>query len=484
MAEEHGIRVREASTVISNSSAAPTLPVVYGTAPINLTTLSAAPINEPLLITSYQDAVNAFGYSDDWDNFTLSEFIYSHFTLYKLGPVVLINILDPDVHKANVAPADVTVTGGVAVVQVEGIIKASVVVKSQDSVTTYVLNTDYTLSYNSVGQLVVTRKSAGAIPSNATALKIGYDKLNGNAVTAEDLIGGQDAITGAATGLELLNQVFPRFGLVPGLLLAPGFSHDPVVAAVMSAKAESINGHFRCTVLIDIPVEDIDAYTDSTTWKAESGITYSNQIACYPNLTKGGKVFHFSTQLAGAICTTDAANGDIPFVSPSNKSLQADGAVQKGGLPLFLGPDQAGFLNAQGIVTAINFGGSWKAWGNRTGAFPGTSDPKDAFIPGRRMFDWISNMIVLTYWSEVDDPLNRKLIETVTDDLNIRLNGLNSIGALLGGRVEFLASENPLEDLMNGKFKFHLYATPPSPGQAMDFVIEYDANYLSGIFGS
>jgi hypothetical protein len=41
-----------------------------------------------------------------------------------------------------------------------------------------------------------------------------------------------------------------------------------------------------------------------------------------------------------------------------------------------------------------------------------------------------------------------------------------------------LESENPITNLMAGIVKFHVYMTPPSPAQEIDFVLEYDASYV------
>ena len=45
--------------------------------------------------------------------------------------------------------------------------------------------------------------------------------------------------------------------------------------------------------------------------------------------------------------------------------------------------------------------------------------------------------------------------------------------------VEMLESENPLTNLMAGIIKLHVYMTPPSPAQEIDFVLEYDASYVT-----
>ena len=58
------------------------------------------------------------------------------------------------------------------------------------------------------------------------------------------------------------------------------------------------------------------------------------------------------------------------------------------------------------------------------------------------------------------------------------IDGLVGSGYLLGGRVEMLESENPVSNLMAGIIKLHVYMTPPSPAQEIDFALEYDASYV------
>ena len=40
-------------------------------------------------------------------------------------------------------------------------------------------------------------------------------------------------------------------------------------------------------------------------------------------------------------------------------------------------------------------------------------------------------------------------------------------------------NENPQSNLMAGIVKIHIYMTPPSPAQEIDFVLEYDASYVT-----
>ena len=80
--------------------------------------------------------------------------------------------------------------------------------------------------------------------------------------------------------------------------------------------------------------------------------------------------------------------------------------------------------------------------------------------------------------------MNRRLIDTVIDSANIWLNGLVGRGYLLGARVEMQESENPVTDLMAGIVRIHIYMTPPSPAQEIDFTLEYDASYVESALSS
>lgn len=174
----------------------------------------------------------------------------------------------------------------------------------------------------------------------------------------------------------------------------------------------------------------------------------------------------------------------IPYESPSNKTVHIDGLCDDDGAAINLTYNQANVVDAAGICTFLNFMGGWTAWGNHTACYPKSTDVKDYFIPLSRMFDYVSNTLIKTFWSKLDKPMNRRLIDTILDSANVWLNGLVGAGYLLGARVEMLESENPLTSLMAGKIKLHVYMTPPSPAQEIDFVLEYDADYVTSALQS
>lgn len=481
MAYKHGAYGSEVPTsLVPTVKTSAGLPVVFGTVPIHLAK-NPALANKPVLCYSYAEFVDQFGYSTDWKKYTLCEFAKAHFALFNVAPVVFVNVLDPTEHKKEVAEVSKPMTAGVTTLTAE-VLLSSLVVKLIAGGEKLTKNVDYTAAFNGDGNVIISRIGAGKIPVEQANILVTYTEVNPSAVTAANIIGGVDIETGEYEGLELVNRVFPLFRLIPGQILAPGWSHNPAVAAVMTAKASNINGHFKCIAVTDVPADSVKKYTDVAAWKNDNNYVSERQVVCWPFVKLGDEVFHLSTQTAGIICKTDSLNDDVPYVSPSNKSLQANGAVISDGTEVNLGPDQAAYMNGQGIVTALNFVGGWKLWGNRTGCYPGVTDPKDAFIPIRRMFDWINNTLILTFWPKVDGPLNRRLVDTILDSANIWLNGLAARQMIIGGRVVLLESENPTTDLMDGIIRFHFYITPPGPAREIDFINEYDPTYLATLF--
>ena len=407
----HGVYTREIPTSILPARTVMTnLPFVVGTAPVDaLDAEKTRYINEPRLYYTYAEFVAEMGWSEDWDKYTLCEFVQSYTSLYVSAPFVVVNVYDPEKHKNGPDP-------------------------------------------------------------DPTAVK------------SLDVIGGVDPVTLKPTGLELISQVFPRYRQVPGCILAPKFSTDPAVAVSMAAKTTNINGLFQCMALVDVSVDEVPLYTDVPGYKNANNLTDERIVVCWPRIALGERVYHLSTHFAGGISYTDEAAGGTPEVSPSNKQIQITRAVGKDGEELWLGLDQNNFLNGEGIVTVSNFDGGWRFWGNRTGCYPANTDPKDAFIPIRRFFNWYQNTFILTYFQKVDSPLTRRFIRTILDSEQIRLDGYTAQEKILGGRISFLSSENPLTDLIDGIARFHIHLTPPPPARVIEGVFEFDPYYLETLF--
>jgi hypothetical protein len=464
----HGVNANEQATSVSTPVVATSgIPYFVGTAPIQSAEAPAA-VNTPVLCTSWDDAVAALGYSDDWEKYSLCEAMYSHFKLYACQPVIFCNVLDTKTLEA-VEATDKDVSEHKVLLPFDAVDGETLTVKTESSGEALKKNTDYAVYYSDKNLVLELLEDSSAY--DAEKLNIAYSKIKtGDATTTKAAI---------VTGIEKVELCLTKVGILPDLILAPRYSHLPEVAAVMAAKAENINGIFKAKVLVDIDSTATGAtsYKDVLAVKNKNNITDSTEIACWPMIKLGDRKFHLSTQLAGLMASIDTKNDGCPYESPSNKNLKCDSLVLADGTEVDLTLTEANNLNSNGIVTAINFVNGWTAWGNYTACYPANTDVKDYFIPVSRMFKWIDNTLIKTYWKKVDNPKNRRLVDTVLDAVNIWLNGLTGREFLLGGRVEIL------EVTSAGKIRFHIFATPPDPAQEFDFITEYDPEYVLSALG-
>ena len=459
MAFRHGVYKSEVPTsVIAPSQGYAGLPVVVGTAPIFMGDMTC--VNVPRLVYTYEEAVSIFGYSSNWENWTLCEFMYSHFVLYNQSPCVLINVFDPKYHRTSDS-------AGVSYTPIDGSVNLGQNVMAAD---------DHEIYYDDEGNAHIDASSGVTIRTIVRA--------DPSAVLTAEVIGGYSVSTGKNTGLECVQDVYPKFREIPGIICVPKWSEKSEVAAVMRAKTENINGLFTCISVVDIPSDNAGAltYTDAPSWKTTHNYTSAHEIVCWPKVSLGGKVYHMSTHLVGILNRTDKAHGDIPYKSPSNELMQIDSCVNAAGTEMLMSIEQANYLNSQGIMTALNWTGGWRAWGNRTGIYPANTDVKDCFIPVRRMIDYLGNTFITTFWQKTDEPMTPRLIRTIVNTFNMYLNSLVAIEALLGGRIEFREDENAYTDLLNGILKFHVFITPPVPAEVIEGIFEYDPEYLSTLY--
>lgn len=419
-----GVRATEKATAITSPVTANTAAMVFGTAPVHQTDGAA---NKVVLAMSYAEAVAAMGWSDDWEKYTICEVIYSHFRLYGVGPLLMVNVLDPEKHQSE-----------------------------EKTETRQLVNGQIKLGGDVLPESVKLGGEGG-----------GYEAGTDYGVFFED----------GACIVEALEG-----GKLPDPIIAPGFSENTGVAAVMAAKARSLSIVFRSFAVCDLSADGEGTYQAAVNQKDASGaFQHTKERLCWPMLTLDGKKFHLSTQVAGIMCQLAANDGGIPSEPASNKTLQADGTILADGTPVSLDLHMANYLRGQGITTALNFVNGFTSWGEYCACAPNNSDPKDMFCNVARMVNYIANTVILTYWAYIDRKMTPRLASSICDMIDIWLNGLRNREHLLGGRCELKSEENPITDLMAGIVRPHIYIGAPVPAQQIDFIVEYDAAYLENV---
>lgn len=479
----HGVGNSEVATSLTTpTTSSAGLQVIFGTAPIHLAKDPYKAANTPKLCYSFAECQEALGYSDDFENFTLCQSMDANFRVYNNSPIVLVNVLDPNkaAHTTENAEETVTVTGGMATYTKQYVLLPSLVVKND--ATPLAADVDYTAAHDDDGNVTIVLLSTTA--KEATALKITSKSIKPSGVTKTDVVGGVNSSTHEETGLEIIRQVYPKFGLVPGLIIAPGWSQDATVAAALQAKVEQLNGCFDLNTILDIPANSDGAtvYTDCKQAKEKQGFSTNHGICLWPRVLVGEKKYYFSAMAAAHTVWLDTSNDGVPYESPSNKSLRITGLCLDDGTEVLLDKQQADdVLGANGICTAINVNG-FKFWGNNTCAYPSTTDTKDRFWCVRRFFDWDGNNFILTYFQKVDKPENRRLVQDIVDSTNITGSGYVARGYCAGYKMKFLEDENPTTELLAGHLTVHTHMAPFVPTEYIHNIREYDTDALSTIF--
>lgn len=510
MAIKHGVFVSEEATALTVPQAAQSdLIVAVGTAPVNTLDDPEAAANVPIVAYSFAEAAEQLGYSKDYGRYTLCGLMYAAANIEAVSPVVYINVLDPARHKKVLAETEITVSDMQGTLKKTGILRRGLVVKylgqtaaagagegsaSGDGAdldgegggaaaepvadTGWIPaeeGTDYVLGYDADGYLTVTLVSGGAA-EGAAALKVSGYELAPEAVTKDDIIGAIDISTGKETGMEVIRQVFPKFGMVPGQLLAPGWSHIPEIGLALCAKAASVNTVFKAMAVLDLDTELARKYADVKEAKEACGYASEFSRVMWPMAKVGESIFPLSVISAVSAVAEDAANDDVPGYG-SNIAVNISGACLSDGTEVQLDQDQAAAVNSAGVTTLLRMNG-WRLWGNYTGAFPGSGDAKDIWWHVRRIFNWQGNTFIQTYLPQVDRPMSGALVQNIVNSENIRLSAYIP-KHFAAAEISYNPDDNPATDVISGKMTFRQKIAPYTPAQEINDVLSYDVESLT-----
>ena len=475
----HGIQVVENATSVPAPVENPAgVPVVFGTAPIGQlsATGATAATNKPILCNTFAEAKAAFGYSPNYSAFTICEAMDAFFKGFRVAPVIFVNVYDTSVAAGKETLNEtLTVSNSQALLEADVIIPSMVVKDGNDTLTA---GTDFTYEITDAGYVLFTLLTSHAsISVTGNKTKSGTAKC---AVTNSAVVGSYDASTGVSTGLETLRDIFPKYGVFPGLILAPGFT-DSTVTLALAEKCEDISGMFKCDCVVDLPASTAPTVAALTT--AKSIYTSAHMTAVYPKVKYDGKNMDYSAMYAASLCAQDAADGDgAPALRVSNNALPITAIVDASGNELHIDMALANAINALGIVTALNRS-IWVSWGNNTCAYPNTTDPKDRWIGIRRFMSWWGNSFIVNYLDMVDDPANARLIESIVDSENIRGNSFVASGKCAGMRMEYNKEDNTVQNIIDGHFTFRMYLAPFTPAEYILNILEFDPAMLVEALG-
>ena len=480
---KYGVYGKIGDDIAKNASEAGAAPVYIGTAPVNFLSDYSGKVNVPVKISNLSDAVKKIGHFSDstkWAKYTLCEAVAAHFANANgnVGPIYVINVLDPDKHKSAAATTKtLTFTNRKATLPALDIILATVAIEDK------VLGTDYTLSFDfGTGILTITDIGEQAIETAA----LSYYTVDHDEITETTVIGGETT-DGEITGIAALKLLYQTCNVIPTYLAAPGWSDKKAVYAALVAASQNINGHWSAFVYADLPIAATKTIAAAKKWKDDNSYNSGYSKVFWPQAKNGGDVYHLATLALVEKLRCDLKNGNVPFETDGNKTLAVTGLYFGDGvnLPGFDKQD-ANELTAHGISTAIYWEGNWRTWGDHTAAytFGGSHKAREIFDVNMIMLFYIANSFQKEWGTTIDQPMTTALRDTILNREQEKLDGLVAQGALIGSpTVEFLDSNNEESEILNGNFRWDIAATNTPPLKSATGVVCYTDAGFSTYFG-
>lgn len=475
----HGLRTREIESGEKSYLTSKNPIIVFGTAPINMGDMTCT--NKLVLIKNISDATKYFGGVNVIEGFNITEVLYTAFQLFGVGPILCVNVLDPAKHSAIETIKSIPVKNGIAKIEKIGVIPKDMQLKKGETEET-IDKSQYEISFDSKGYIEIYFKDHEELTTIGGTVKV----LKPSLVTKTDIIGKIDIKTLKKEGLELIDDVFTKYSMIPAAGIAPGYTHDNELRTIMISKLKSINsGKWKSIVIGDVP--ENTKYGDVIKWKKENNAISPELLLCYGMGALGDHHLHLSTIVACELLRGNEKNNGIPCDSPSNKNSKVTNVVYKVEETyeeLNLDEKEAELLNENGIITAIQTPLGIVLWGNRTSAFQpgGTKENKDIWIHAKRMIQYICNTIALNNQEEVDKTMHKTRAIALRDDINQWLDSIKSQGKILGGRVEFRKEDNPGKNIINGKFIWMIFFGDIPIGENLEFNVQNTSEFAMEIY--
>lgn len=455
---KHGTYGEVGKTKAQSAIQAGSVPVFIGTAPINLVRGFADKglVNTPVKLTDYKQAVQMVGNSSNWEKYTLGEVVKVHFDNKQgnIGPVYIINVLDPSVHKSTqTSTQSLVFTNNRAEFVSDSIILDTFAIADMAE------GVDYAIDYDFEASKVIVTDLKGT----ATTVSATFSTVDTSLISATDIVGGVTS-NGVYKGIAALELLYNNENQVATYLAAPGWSDMAEVYNALVAATQKMNGHWMAYAFTDIPISETKTIEEAITWKKTNGFTSEYQTPCWPKvIDNDGKVYHLSTLSVWRQMMTDAEHDGIPAETASNKAIPA--------LKLYFGEgsSNAGYdkqrgnaLNENGIRTAVPSNGQMVLWGGHTGSYSYgvTSDPALIFDTNIFMRNHLINRFQRVWGDRIDGIMNLQFKDIILDSEQDYLDSLVARGYLIGEpAIMFNASENSTSDMVNGDFTFSITET-------------------------
>ena len=483
-AYKHGTYGEFADSISRIGTQSNTIAVYVDTAPVNLIRDYENYVNMPVKLNDFSSAKRCMGYSNNWDKFGLCEAIAVHFnnTAGVVGPIVAINVLNPDIHRKEKETAKtLSFVNGRAVIESDTIILDTLVLSDKKE------GVDYTVDYDFTKGQVIINSVNNAISGNVDAV---FFEVDLSVLTFEDIIGGVTA-GGEYSGLGCIDLIYQELGLIPNLILSPNWSHIPAVYEAMISAGTKVNGHWDAFVYADLPLEATDKMIDTIEavkeWKKSNGYSNERSKVFWPqNKDTSNRILHASVQAAWVSLQVDANHAGIPMESCSNKAIPVcKHYFGKDSKNRGFDKQRANELNEVGITTSVYWGGQWVLWGPHSAAynFGKITDNRDVFDNTLRTMMFVTNDFQQEHALTIDSPMTRALADTIREREQEKADARAAMGAFIGKPVVYFdSSDNPTSELVEGNWIWDFEGTTTPPWKSGTLRVAYTDEGFSSYF--
>jgi len=279
------------------------------------------------------------------------------------------------------------------------------------------------------------------------------------AETEDNIIGGVSG-AGQYEGAHAFLGAESALGVVPRVLIAPGFTGDSDNGVV--AELLGIANRLRAVIIADGPnTTDAAAVTAAGDFGSDRIFLVDPSVRVVRN---GAPVSEpASARVAGLIAKSDNERGF--WWSPSNQEIAGIVGTSRP-VDFTLGDPntRANLLNEANVATIIRLNG-FRLWGNRSLS----ADPKFAFLSVRRTADIINDSLLRAHLWAVDRNITKTYLEDVAGGVTDYMRTLQAQGAILGGKCWPDPDLNSAADIAQGKVFFCFDFTPPYPAEHITF---------------
>ncbi len=383
------------------------------------------------------------------EGFTIPEAVQTILDLSGGANIYCINVFDNDKHTATVDKT-ITFADGVCVLSETGI-QNLVLKQGEDE-----LGLDVDFEFDpKTGKITVLE--GGALEENQEDITASYKYVDFSKVTDADIIGSVDK-NNVRTGLQAILDIVAEYGVVPGIIIAPGFASKNVRTAI-----ETISEKLRAFSYVDVPKGTNVNLIEKARLKEVEGVDLTTSsrrlMPCGPWMKRYNQyqdvtsLKPLSPVAAGLRVKLDRDRNCAKSIDNTSVSI-AKGMEFPISFILDDPTTDSNRMNAVGVATVINHKGTYYFWGGRNASFPSQTGIK-TFEHCQRTTDFIIKSIQDAQFVCVGEKITRGFIDDIIAKINDKFTAWASGDdpLIYGGEAYFDESINTAESIANGHLR-------------------------------